>query len=376
MKIILFYHSLISDWNHGNAHFLRGICTELINLGHSIQVLEPKNGWSFSNMVKDAGEKTVNGFFNHFPHLSTTFYSLEDIDVNTVLHDADLVMVHEWNDHKLVKQIGDHHKIFNNYTLLFHDTHHRAISEPESMAAYDLSGYDGVLAFGKVIKDIYLKNRWAKNAWTWHEAADTNIFYNHSSTEKEGDLVWIGNWGDNERTEELYEFLINPVKELGLKAKVYGVRYPEKAIKALAEAGIEYGGWLPNHLAPQIFGKYKVTVHVPRRFYSTVLPGIPTIRPFEALACEIPLISAPWEDKENLFTPGKDFLIAKDGNEMKKTLKEVLTDNHLVKEITTHGLNTIKQKHTCLHRVQELLSIVDKFRATKSMKQIDLTQES
>ncbi|OQA00851.1 MAG: hypothetical protein BWY69_01542 [Planctomycetes bacterium ADurb.Bin401] len=25
MRIAMFYHSLISDWNNGNAHFLRGI---------------------------------------------------------------------------------------------------------------------------------------------------------------------------------------------------------------------------------------------------------------------------------------------------------------------------------------------------------------
>ena len=28
-KVVLFCHSLRSDWNHGNAHFLRGIATEL-----------------------------------------------------------------------------------------------------------------------------------------------------------------------------------------------------------------------------------------------------------------------------------------------------------------------------------------------------------
>ena len=54
-------------------------------------------------------------------------------------------------------------------------------------------------------------------------------------------------------------------------------------------------------------------MHVPRRFYVTHLPGIPTIRVFEALACGIPLISAPWDDAEGLFTPGEDFLVAKDG---------------------------------------------------------------
>jgi spore maturation protein CgeB len=38
MRIVLFYHSLLSDWNHGNAHFLRGIATELMTRGHEVHV--------------------------------------------------------------------------------------------------------------------------------------------------------------------------------------------------------------------------------------------------------------------------------------------------------------------------------------------------
>jgi len=34
MKIVMFYHSLVSDWNHGNAHFLRGVASELVARGH------------------------------------------------------------------------------------------------------------------------------------------------------------------------------------------------------------------------------------------------------------------------------------------------------------------------------------------------------
>ena len=33
MRFVIFTHSLVSDWNHGNAHFLRGIATELLELG-------------------------------------------------------------------------------------------------------------------------------------------------------------------------------------------------------------------------------------------------------------------------------------------------------------------------------------------------------
>ena len=44
MRIVLFCHSLISDWNHGNAHFLRGIASELQACGHHVAAYEPANG--------------------------------------------------------------------------------------------------------------------------------------------------------------------------------------------------------------------------------------------------------------------------------------------------------------------------------------------
>lgn len=358
MKLVLFYHSLLSDWNHGNAHFLRGIVTELKSRGHDVQVYEPKNGWSLSNLLDQYGEQKLDELRQYYPNLETNFYELDSLNLDEVLAGADLVLMHEWNDHELVRRVCEHRRQ-NNYKLLFHDTHHRAVTERESMAAYDLTHYDGVLAFGDVIKELYLKEGWTQKAWTWHEAADTRVFFPHTKAETEGDLIWIGNWGDEERTAELHEFLLNPVKELGLKAKVYGVRYPDHAIKSLAEAGIEYGGWLPNYKAAEEFAKYKVTVHVPRRPYVEALPGIPTIRPFEALACGIPLISAPWEDAENLFTPGQDFLVARNGEEMKQHLQSVLQNQQNTQELVAHGLSTIQQKHSCSHRVNELEAICE-----------------
>jgi spore maturation protein CgeB len=100
-----------------------------------------------------------------------------------------------------------------------------------------------------------------------------------------------------------------------------------------------------------------VTVHVPRRHYAGILPGIPTIRPFEALACGIPLISAPWEDCEGLFDAGRDYLVARTGAEMDRQLQAVLSHPELASALAQHGLQTILARHTCAHRVDELLRI-------------------
>lgn len=367
MKIVLFYHSLLSDWNHGNAHFLRGVATELILRGNDVEIYEPKNNWSLSNLVADNGEAALKEFKQYYPLLSSSFYSPATINLNKALQDADLVIVHEWNEHALVKAIGQAKKR-HSFKLLFHDTHHRAVTDRRSMKQYDLSNYDGVLAFGNVIKDIYLKEKWTKHAWTWHEAADTRVFKPLAADKHEGDFVWIGNWGDEERTKELHEFVIEPVKELRLKAKIYGVRYPEHAKKALKDAGIEYGGWLPNYKAPEVFSKYRFTAHVPRGPYVKSLPGIPTIRPFEAMACAIPLLSAPWNDAEHLFTTNKDYMSVKSKSEMISQMERILKDDELTDELTTNGLQTIKQRHTCAHRVDELYEICEEI-GVKNLEQ-------
>jgi spore maturation protein CgeB len=101
-----------------------------------------------------------------------------------------------------------------------------------------------------------------------------------------------------------------------------------------------------------------VTVHVPRRPYVEALPGVPTIRVFEALACGIPLVSAPWEDVEKLFRE-EDFLQARDGHEMTRLLDHLLGDPEHAETLAASGRETILTRHTCAHRVQELLEILD-----------------
>ncbi len=358
MNVVMFYHSLVSDWNHGNAHFLRGVVTELQHRGHRVRVYEPQDNWSLQNLKREHGDGPVREFHRRYPRLQSTPYRHETLDLDATLHDAHLVLVHEWNRHALVARIGDHHRQHSHYTLLFHDTHHRCISDAQAMTRYDLSAYDGALVFGDVIRQVYLSQGWTRRAWVWHEAADASVFRPLPSPHhKDLDLVWIGNWGDEERTAELAEFLIEPVRELGLRAEIYGVRYPASAQRQLADAGIAYKGWLPNFRAPELFARARMTVHVPRRPYTQRLKGIPTIRPFEAMASGVPLISAPWQDSEHLFRPGRDYLVARDGKEMRKSMETILMNRGVTDALLRHGLQTIRRRHTCAHRVNQLLTI-------------------
>ena len=360
--VAMFYHSLVSDWNHGNAHFLRGIASELQARGHQVRIFEPQGSWSRENLTRDHGDESIQRFNAAFPGLQSWRYSLENFDLDHALNETDLILVHEWNDPHLIAAIGDYRHRNPAVRVLFHDTHHRAVTAQHEFACFYLDHYDGVLAYGASLKRAYEQLGWGRQVHVWHEAADIRTFYPRSADHQSGDIVWIGNWGDEERSEELREFLIRPIQRRGWRAQVHGVRYPETALRDLASADIKYKGWLPNFEVPEVFAQFRATVHIPRRPYTRQLPGIPTIRPFEALACGIPLVSAPWDDTEGLFRMGRDFLIAADGNEMEWRLRDVLNDASMAADLSKNGLETVCNRHTCGHRVTELLNLYEDIR--------------
>ncbi len=140
------------------------------------------------------------------------------------------------------------------------------------------------------------------------------------------------------------------------------MRYPPAALQALARHGARFHGWLPNSEAPATFARHLATVHVPRGHYARLLPGIPTIRVFEALACGIPLASAPWDDAEGLFRPGHDYLVARDGAEMTRHLRSLREDPGLRATLAARGLAVIRARHSCAHRARELLRHLGRLR--------------
>lgn len=369
LNIALFSHSLVSDWNHGNAHFLRGLMRELVRMGHRVRCYEELGCWSLSNLMKHEGERAVaaiDGFRAAYPELDVRFYQPSHPGFRQFLAQelkgTHLVLLHEWNSPFVVNSVLELRKKLG-FIALFHDSHHRAHTRTAEILRFHLFLIDGVLAFGETIRRIYSESLGVPRTWTFHEAADVRHF-RPLNRKKEIDLAWIGNWGDDERTRELHEFLIGPaVNQPKRRVVVHGVRYPEAALAQMEEAGIEFRGYLPNLACPEVYSASAVSLHVPRQQYANGLSGIPTIRVFEALACGAPLLCAPWSDDEGLFTPGDDYLIVRDGEEMKGELEYLLRDDRARRQIAEHGLRTIHQRHTCAHRARQLISIVEELTA-------------
>lgn len=361
-RIGYFAHTLRSDWNNGNAHFLRGLIRSLRRMNHEVTAFEPEAEWSIDNLLQEQeGSASLGQFLETYSDIDVQTYAVSQTAElwRERLRGFDIVILHEWNPPLLATMLLSLREECG-YKLLFHDTHHRASSSPEQIALFGLAAFDGILAFGDALRDLYRDRFSLERVWTLHEAADTSVFKPRSDVRHEDQIVWVGNWGEGERAAELRTYLLQPALRLSSLAKttIYGVRYPGDGLAALEAAGVTYGGYLPNLQAPEVYARAKATVHVPRQQYSRAMKGIPTIRVFEALACGIPLVSAPWEDSEKLFRPG-DFEWASSATEMESALRVLLTDVSKAEDQAAHGLETVLARHTCDHRARELTSICE-----------------
>ena len=376
MDFRIFAHSWLSDWNHGNAHFLRGLARELTRRGHRVRAYESlaggEGGWSLNHLRQEPrGWAAIRQMRRGFAHLDLRFYDAgpgsasawaDELgcprvdDWATELDGAEWVIVHEWNPPALLNDML-RWRARLGFRLLFHDTHHRALTQPDALRRLPLSQLDGVLAFGESLRRVY--ERWGvRHSYTLHEAADLEHFHPAETASRPlWDVAWIGNWGDEERTREIDDFLLGPVASLGLRSCAFGVRYPESARVRLARAGLTYGGYLPNLDAAYLYHHSRLSIHIPRQAYRASLAGIPTIRVFEALACGAALVSAPWPDSEGLFHPGQDYAVAATPGEMAVLMKQLLSDETQRMQLGRQGAAAIAARHSCAHRARELEAI-------------------
>ncbi len=252
-----------------------------MTLGHEVRCYEGIGSWSLANLVRKEGnlaEHAIDQFRTEFPELDVRFYQPGETLHETLqeeLRNADVVIVHEWNTPEIVNEILSFKQQFG-FRALFHDTHHRAYTNAGEILRLHLHLFDGVLAFGEAIKRIYLDGFGMEQAWTFHEAADTTHFQ-PLAEKSDIDVLWIGNWGDEERTRELMEFLVKPMTELqNLKAGCWSCRLrrplQSKVRKLLLTEGRNRVSWLPAESdgASGVLREYSVAARASAAVYQRI----------------------------------------------------------------------------------------------------------
>jgi hypothetical protein len=162
----------------------------------------PEDAWSREQLVSEQGPGAGDAWRTFYPELSVTRVA-KAFAIEEALDGVDLVIVHEWNAPELVARIGALRRRGAAFLLLFHDTHHRAVSEPDAIRHFDLAAYDGVLAFGEALASVYRRWGWGRARVRVARGGRYPAVPPAGEEKAREGLVWIGNWGDGERASEI-----------------------------------------------------------------------------------------------------------------------------------------------------------------------------
>ena len=185
----------------------------------------------------------------------------------------------------------------------------------DSMAAYDLRHYDGVLAFGDVIRDLYLR------AGLGRARLDLARGRRHArvppaARRGRARATWCGS-ATGATTSAPRSCTSSCSTRCASSACARACTACATRSTRCARSptpGIEYGGWLPNYDAPEVFARYR---RHGARAAAAVRGGAAGHPDDPRRSRRWPAASrwcrAPWDDAEGLFTPGEDFLVARDG---------------------------------------------------------------
>ena len=233
MRVVLFCHSLVSDWNHGNAHFLRGVVARAARARprrarlRAARRLEPRRTSSPSTGARPLDDVRARASRAAQRGSTTSRRSTS----TRALDGADLVLVHEWNDPALVARDRRARARAAAFRLLFHDTHHRAVTAPRrAWRATTCADYDGVLAFGardRATSTSSAAGRRARGPGTRRptRASSARCRRERATATSSGSATGA----TASARAELHEFLLEPVRALGLRGLGHGVRYPTTA---------------------------------------------------------------------------------------------------------------------------------------------------
>ena len=317
MKIAYFTHSLLSCWNHGNAHFLRGVLRELSAAGHEVVAFEPRRGWSLANLLRDHGEAGLGpvprALIPNSP--PSSFDDDDDLD-GTAAPDATSSSCMNGTSPALVAAIGA--------TAPAGRAVHVAVPRYPS-SRRERSGRDPRASTSTAMTACWPSAQ--RSPRSIAAGAGATAFSSGTRPRiravppagrrraRDG-LVWIGNWGDEERSEELEELPVAARRNARAASRHLRRTLSAHGARDAERYGARYRGWLAECAAPEVFARHLVTVHVPAPILCRGAAGHSDHPGVRGAGLRYSTACAPWSDAEGLFTPGEDYLMARDGDEM------------------------------------------------------------
>ncbi len=364
LDIVVLGLALRSSWGNGHATTYRALIAALRRAGHHVRFLEHDLPWYAQN---DDTPADLAGCV-------TVYHGLDELRARHAhaVAEADLVIVGSYVPDGVA--VGEWVQQTARGATAFYD-----IDTPVTLASLArgdcdylherlIPGYDLYLSFTGGPLLAALRERHGANALPFYCAVDPERYAPDADAEPCYDLGYMGTYSAD-RQPTLERLLVEPARVWSAgRFVVAGPQYPQSIDWPANVARID-------HVAPgehaRFYNAQRFTLNVTRA--DMVAAGwSPSVRLFEAAACAVPIVSDDWPGLAELFEPGREILIARDGAQVVDWLR-TLSDARR-RAIGAAARRRGLAEHTADHRAQTLERYVDRvarrrsaFRSTRSV---------
>jgi spore maturation protein CgeB len=362
MKFAFFGSSLVSAYWNGAATYYRGIIKAMHQRGHQVVFYEP-----------DIYDRQKNRDISDPDWAEVVVYQPQEKDLYNALDhalDADVIIKTSGVgvfDEVLEKEIAAL-KQKNKFTIFWDvdapatlDRVHENAKDPflELIPQYNL-----ILTYGggDPVVNAY-QALGAKKCFPIYNALDPETHHPVSKEERfDADLAFLGNRLPD-REARVEEFFLNIAAALPHKKFLLGGNgWHDKNMSQ----NINYIGhtYTKDHNAFNCSPKAVLNIS---RDSMAKYGFSPATRVFEAAGAGACIITDYWEGINFFFKPGKEILVAKNGEEVQKILNELSSEKAI--EIGKAALKKVLSHHTYEHRAEELDEILELELATHQVNE-------
>jgi spore maturation protein CgeB len=343
VKLVVLGLSLSSSWGNGHATTFRALLRAFAARGHDILFLERDVPWYASSRdVTDPNYCRLE----YYADLAGLEHWRSEIE------GADAVIVGSYVPEGVA--VGRYVQSHARGVTAFYD-----IDTPVTLAKLErgdyeylspeiIPGYDVYLSFtgGPTLRHI--EQRYGSPAARALYCSVDPAAYPPLHTPKKWDLSYLGTYSPD-RQPTLEKLLLQPARRLPERRFVVaGPQYPADIDWPENVERIEH---CPPADHPSFYSASRFTLNVTRA--DMIAAGwSPSVRLFEAAACAVPVISDPWEGLDELFSPGREIILA----DLPEQVVEVLTrtDAASAAAMGRAARQRVLNGHTAADRAAEL----------------------
>ena len=353
MKIVIYGLTITSSWGNGHGTTYRSLVKALAKRGHTVHFIERDVEWYRSNRDLPEPEFCTVQIYDDWAQsrkiLVEASAGADAIVVGSYFPDA-IALTTE------LLAAGRGPVLFYDIDTPITMARLRAAGGTEYLDAKLIPHYAAYLSFtgGPALTELEQQfgSPWAV---PFHCSVDAELYKPTACREAfRCDLSYLGTYAED-RQPKLMRFLGSTAALLpDRRFIVAGPQYPDWFV------------WGPNvgrmiHISPPehpaFYSSSRFTLNLTRN--DMVAAGYsPSVRLFEASACEAVILSDSWTGLEEFLTPGKEVLLPMDDQEVAEILTE-MSDEERVR-MGRRARERILAAHTSEHRAEEFENVVNR----------------